>query len=89
MNEAETRALLVELASRYGSASEFTEASTEQVLRAFAEEKGMKAGALINGARVALTGQAVAPSLFAVMVNLGKDRVVKRLAAAATIVVES
>ena len=41
----------------------------------------MKAGALINGSRVALTGQAVAPSLFAVMVNLGKDRVVKRLGA--------
>jgi glutamyl-tRNA synthetase len=34
---------------------------------------------LINGARVALTGQGVAPSLFAVMVALGKDRVVKRL----------
>ncbi len=45
----------------------------------------MKAGALINGARVALTGQAVAPSLFAVMVNLGKERVVKRLAAAEAI----
>ena len=83
------RTMLVELASRYDSAPEFTEASIEQVLRAFAEEKGVKAGALINGARVALTGQAVAPSLFAVMVNLGKDRVVKRLAAAATIAVQS
>jgi glutamyl-tRNA synthetase len=45
----------------------------------------VKAGGLINGARVALTGQAVAPSLFAVIVNLGKDRVIKRLAAAETI----
>jgi glutamyl-tRNA synthetase len=41
----------------------------------------MKAGALINGARVALTGQAVAPSLFAVMMALGKERTVKRLQA--------
>jgi glutamyl-tRNA synthetase len=81
------RALLVELAARYESAEEFTEVSTEQVLRAFAEEKGVKAGALINGSRVALTGQAVAPSLFAVMVNLGKDRVVNRLSAAKTIAV--
>jgi glutamyl/glutaminyl-tRNA synthetase len=40
---------------------------------------------LINGSRVALTGQAVAPSLFAVMVALGKDRVVERLAAAEAI----
>ena len=73
------RALLVELASRYEAAEEFTEASTEQVLRSFAEEKGLKAGALINGSRVALTGQAVAPSLFAVMANLGRARVVARL----------
>jgi len=83
------RALLVELAARYESAEEFTEASTERILRAFAEEKGVKAGALINGARVALTGQAVAPSLFAVMANLGKDRVAKRLAAAEAIAVPS
>ncbi|HVJ08210.1 MAG TPA: glutamate--tRNA ligase [Acidisarcina sp.] len=79
------RGRLVELAARYKAAPEFTEASTEQVLRAFAEEKGMKAGALINGARVALTGQGVAPSLFAVMVSLGKERVVKRLATAGEI----
>ena len=58
------------------------------MLRGFAEEKGMKAGALINGSRVALTGQAVAPSLFAVMVNLGKERVVKRLAAVKGMVVD-
>lgn len=73
-------ALLRELSTRYAAAAEFTEVSTEAVLRGFAEEKGMKAGALINGARVALTGQGVAPSLFAVMVALGQERVVKRLA---------
>jgi glutamyl-tRNA synthetase len=82
LKEESVRTLLVALARRYESSSDFTEASTEQILRSFAEEKGVKAGALINGARVALTGQAVAPSLFAVMVNLGKDRVVKRLTAA-------
>jgi len=53
----------MELASRYEQAAEFSEASTEQLLRSFAEEKGVKAGVLINGARVALTGQGVAPSL--------------------------
>jgi len=41
----------------------------------------MKAGALINGARVALTGQGVAPSLFAIMMILGKERTVARLKA--------
>jgi glutamyl-tRNA synthetase len=73
------RAMLVELGARYASASEFTEASTEQVLRDFATEKGMKAGGLINGSRVALTGQAVAPSLFAVMVALGREKTAERL----------
>ena len=85
LKDASVRQLLVELAAHYASASEFTEASTEQLLRTFAEEKGVKAGALINGARVTLTGQAVAPSLFAVMVNLGRERVVNRLMAANTI----
>jgi glutamyl-tRNA synthetase len=79
LNDDATRRLLAELAARYESTEEFSEASTEQVLRGFAEEKGMKAGVLINGARVALTGQGVAPSLFAVMVALGKERVVARL----------
>ena len=71
--------LLQELGHRYAGAQEFSEASAEELLRAFAAEKGMKAGALINGSRVALTGQAVAPGLFAVMALLGKDRVVQRL----------
>lgn len=73
------REMLVDLASRYGKAAEFSEASTEQVLRDFAAEKNVKASALINGARVALTGQGVAPSLFAVMANLGQERTVARL----------
>ncbi len=73
------REMLVALASRYEAATEFSEASTEQVLRDFAAEKNVKAGGLINGARVALTGQGVAPSLFAVMANLGQERTVARL----------
>jgi glutamyl-tRNA synthetase len=78
-----TRALVAELGNRYETLDEFSEVGTEQVLRSFAEEKGVKAGALINGSRVALTGQGVAPGLFAVMGSLGKERVVKRLKATA------
>jgi glutamyl-tRNA synthetase len=73
------REMLVELASRYAPESVFAEESTEKVLRDFASEKNVKAGVLINGARVALTGQGVAPSLFAVMANLGQERTVARL----------
>jgi glutamyl-tRNA synthetase len=79
------RALLVELGERYEHLDEFTETTTEALLRALAAEKGLKAGGLINGSRVALTGQGVAPSLFAVMAALGKERVTKRLKAAGSI----
>jgi glutamyl-tRNA synthetase len=75
----EVPALLVDLGARYAAAAKFTEASSEVILREFAAEKDLKAGVLINGARVALTGQAVAPSLFAVMMALGQQRVVARL----------
>jgi len=77
------RHMLAELARRYAAGDGFTEEQAETVLRDFAAEKNVKAGALINGARVALTGQAVAPSLFAVMMALGKERTISRLAAAA------
>ncbi len=87
LKDGATRAFLVQLAQRYAETPEFTEASTEVTLRAFADENGIKAGMLINGSRVALTGQAVAPSLFAVIAALGKERVVARLAAAETITV--
>lgn len=79
LKDEAVREMLVDLASRYENATEFSEASTEQVLRDFAAEKNVKAGALINGARVALTGQGVAPSLFAVMANLGQERTAARL----------
>ncbi|HET9088463.1 MAG TPA: glutamate--tRNA ligase [Acidobacteriaceae bacterium] len=79
ISDASLRTLLAELGQRYGAMDNFNEASAELVLREFAAEKGLKAGALINGARVLLTGQSVAPSLFAVMTYLGRDRVARRL----------
>jgi len=75
--------LLDALAERMAAANPFDLAGTEAALRSLAEEKGVKAGLLINASRVALTGQAVAPSLFEVIVVLGQDRVVARLRRAA------
>lgn len=85
LSDPAVRGLLAELAERYAALPALDELTAEQTLRSFAEERGIKAGSLINGARVALTGQGVAPSLFAVMVYLGKDRVVRRLRAATSI----
>lgn len=59
-------------------------AGTEAALRALAESRGIKAGVLIHGTRVAVTGQAVSPGLFEVLELVGKDRVVARLTTAAT-----
>jgi glutamyl-tRNA synthetase len=79
LKDDRVRNLLAELGARYASLANFSEQETEKILRDFAAEKETKAGALINGARVALTGQAVAPSLFAVMISLGRDRTANRL----------
>lgn len=75
--------LLEELGLRLADSKSFDLAGTETTLRALAEEKGVKAGLLINAARVALTGQAVAPGLFNVMLILGQSRVADRLQRAA------
>jgi len=75
--------LLDEMALRLADSTSFDLAGTEATLRALAEEKGVKGGVLINAARVALTGQAVAPGLFEVMLALGPSRVADRLHRAA------
>ena len=67
------------LRQRLSSLERFDLQSTEQCLRNLAQERGIKAGLLINACRVAFTGQAVAPGLFEVMVALGRDRVMARL----------
>ena len=81
--DASLPALLGALAERLALVEPFGVQQTEKALRALAEENGVKAGLLINAARVALTGQAVAPGLFEVIALLGRDRVVGRLRKAA------
>lgn len=82
--DARLAELLDLLAERLAATEPFDLAATESTLRTLAEEHGVKAGLLINAARVALTGQAVAPSLFEVMLVLGRDGVTSRLRRAAT-----
>jgi len=79
LREPSLKSLLPELASRLDALPHFTLESCESTLRGFAEEKQVKAGLLINAARVLLTGKAVAPGIFQVMVTLGREQVVQRL----------
>ena len=68
-----------ELANRLGTLPVFELEEAESALRTLAAEKGVKAGLLINAARALLTGRAVAPGIFEVMVALGRERTVARL----------
>ncbi|MBV9300654.1 MAG: glutamate--tRNA ligase [Acidobacteriaceae bacterium] len=79
LNAPGARELLHELADRIEASHEFTEATVEADLRKLAEERGVKAGVLINASRASLTGQPVGPSAFAVFVCIGRERVLRRL----------
>lgn len=82
-------ALVHALAKRLEKIDPFDPEKSEQALRGLAEENGIKAGLLINATRVALTGQAVAPSLFDVMNLLGREKTVERLRRAVNMLGES
>jgi glutamyl-tRNA synthetase len=77
--EPRLRELLSGLADKLESVEPFNIETTEAALRAFADEAGVKAGLLINGARTMLTGQAVGPSMFEIFDVLGRDSSVQRL----------
>lgn len=81
--DASLAGLLEMLGTRLAALEPFDAGTTEKCLRGLAEEKGVKAGLLINATRVALTGQGVAPGLFEVMDVLGRERVAERLQRAA------
>jgi glutamyl-tRNA synthetase len=73
------RELLTGLADKLETVEPFNVETSEAALRAFAEEAGVKAGLLINGARTLLTGQAVGPSMFEIFDVLGRDASAQRL----------
>ncbi len=81
LDKDDVRGLLRELGARIDRLPEFNEEAVELTLRELADEKGVKAGLLINGSRAALSGQAVGPSAFTVFRLIGKRRVVERLRA--------
>jgi len=77
-------AMLQKLADALASLPEFHHDACDAALRGLAAAEGVKAGLLINAARVAIVGRAVAPPLFDTMVTLGQERVVARLRRAVT-----
>ncbi|MBI2149625.1 MAG: glutamate--tRNA ligase, partial [Acidobacteria bacterium] len=85
LKDAGVRENLRTLAGRIEALPEFTHQTMESAVRGLAGELGVKAAALMNPARVALTGQAVAPGLFDVMTLLGREKTVGRLKTAPSV----
>ena len=71
--------LLAGLRERYLADPRFDKDSTEAVLRAFAEERGVKPGVLIHPTRMALSGAAGGPPLFDLVALMGRQTVGERL----------
>jgi glutamyl-tRNA synthetase len=69
---------LLALKDAYAGA-EWTETALEKALRDLAEARTLKAGALIHGTRIAMTGRMVSPGLFEMLVLLGREQVLARL----------
>ncbi|HYP25279.1 MAG TPA: glutamate--tRNA ligase [Blastocatellia bacterium] len=86
LKDERLRELLPGLADRLSSVGQFSHDAAEAALRGYAEERGVKAGLLINAARTAMTGQSVGPGLFDIMVILGRERTAERLRRAAGLV---
>jgi len=58
----------------------FSENAVEAALRAVATDRNVKAGALIHATRVAVTGRTASPGLFEVLVLLGRETTLNRIA---------
>jgi glutamyl-tRNA synthetase len=74
------RAHLAALGDRLLVVDPFDAATLEAAVRDLAAERGVKAGALIHAARVAVTGQMVSPGIFEVLALVGRARVLARIA---------
>ena len=81
---------LLAFADAFAAAPEFTVESTEALVRAEADKVGedgkpVGMGALVHPIRVAVSGRTEGPGLFEMLALLGRDRVVRRLRAAAAL----
>ncbi len=70
---------LPELANRYEALESFNLEETERVARELATELEIKPGIIINGMRTVVTGQLAGPSMFDILMAIGRERVILRL----------
>ena len=76
----ENRALIGRLRAALESVDPWGQEPTEAAMRTFAEENGLKLGAVAQPLRVALTGKTTSPGIFEVLSVLGRAESLQRLA---------
>jgi len=79
LKDPEIPARMAALKEALARVEPFEEAATEESLRSVAESLGIAAAKLIHPLRVALTGQAVSPGVFSVLVLVGRERALRRI----------
>lgn len=70
---------LSELLIRLGDVSEWDQQTLESVIRVYGDSHSVKLGVIAQPLRAALTGSTVSPSIFEVMVTLGREETLARL----------
>ena len=75
------RPRLAELKNRLSAVVQWDHDSLENALRALAEELNLKPAELIHPTRMAVSGRTVGPSIFELLEALGRERVLRRMAA--------
>jgi glutamyl-tRNA synthetase len=76
---AESRQLIGRLRIALETVKDWTAESTETAMRAFAEQNGLKFGAVAQPLRAALTGRSTSPGIFDVLAVLGRQESLARL----------
>jgi glutamyl-tRNA synthetase len=76
----EARAILQGVGQALAASSEWTAAALDAATRTFAEQQGLKLGAVAQPLRAALTGRSTSPGIFDVLVVLGRAESLARIA---------
>ncbi len=77
--DGEARAMLARLTSRLQHDSRWDSEFLEDSVRSFADDEGLKLGKVAQPLRAALTGRAISPGVFDVMITLGREECLARL----------
>jgi glutamyl-tRNA synthetase len=77
--DGDARALLAALAAELASLDPFSAEAIEFLVRAFADRRGVKLGALAQPLRAALSGRTISPGVFEMMAVLGRAESLARI----------